>query len=82
MSKDKNEEALIKRLLSIYIPPKFIQAIIISTNNYEQKMIEIGNKNKKIKNKDKWNYCHHMPILPLLGDNHRLPLLHMDKRFI
>ena len=22
-----------------------------------------------------------MPMLPLLGDNHRLPLLHMDKRF-
>ena len=36
----------------------------------------------KIKNKDKWNYCHHRPILPLLGANHRLPLLHKDKSFI
>ena len=23
-----------------------------------------------------------MPMLPLLGDNHRLPLLYMDKPFI
>ena len=45
-------------------------------------MIEIGNKNGKIKNKDKCNYCHHFPIFPLLGSNCRLPLLHMDKRFI
>ena len=45
-------------------------------------MIEIGNENEKNKYNDKWNYCHHMPILPLLGDNHRLPLLHMNKRFI
>ena len=41
-------------------------------------MIEIGNENKKIKNKDKWNYCNHMHILTFLGDNNRLPLLHMD----
>ena len=45
-------------------------------------MIEIGNENKKIKKKDNWNYCHHMPILPLLGGNHRLPLLHMSKSLI
>ena len=45
-------------------------------------MIEIGNDNKKIKNKDKWNYFHHMSILPLLGDNRRLPLLNTNKSFI
>ena len=45
-------------------------------------MIEVGNENKKIKNKDRWNYCHHMPMLPLLGANHCLPLLHMSKCFI
>ena len=44
-------------------------------------MIEIGNENKK-KNKDKCNNCDHMPILPLLGDNHRLLVLHMAKCFI
>ena len=45
-------------------------------------MIEIGKENEKIKNKGKWYYCHHMRIFPFWGDNHRLPLLHMDKQFI
>ena len=45
-------------------------------------MIETGNDNKKIKNKDKWNYCHHMPIFTLLEADYCLPLLHMTKRFI
>ena len=45
-------------------------------------MIEVGNENEKIKNKDRWNYCHHMPISPLLGANNCLPLLHRAKIFI
>ena len=45
-------------------------------------MIEFWNENKKIKNKYRWNYCHHMHMLLLLGDNHRIPLLHIAKRFI
>ena len=45
-------------------------------------MIAVGKENKKIKNKDRWNCCHHMPMLPLLGDNHPLSLLHMARRFI
>ena len=31
-------------------------------------------REQKIKNKDRWNYCRHMPMLPLLGDNHCLTL--------
>ena len=45
-------------------------------------MKEVEKENKKIKNRDGWNYFHHMPILPLLGDNNHLPLFHMAKRFI
>ena len=45
-------------------------------------MIAVGNDNKKIKNKYRRNYCHRMPMLPLLGKNYLLPLLHMAKRFI
>ena len=45
-------------------------------------MIAVGNKNKNVKNKDRWNYCHHMTMLLLFWDNHRLPLLHMAERFI
>ena len=44
-------------------------------------MIKIVNNSKKMKIYN-WKYCHHFPILPLLGDNHRLLLLHKDKRFI
>ena len=45
-------------------------------------MIKVGKKTKRIKNKDRWNYRHNMPMLSLLGANHRLPLFHMAKRFI
>ena len=45
-------------------------------------MIEVGNENKKIRNKDRCNYFHNMPMLSLLGENHRLPLFHTDKHFI
>ena len=44
-------------------------------------MLEVDNY-KKTKNKDIWNYCHHMPMLLLLGANHCLPLIHMAKHFI
>ena len=44
-------------------------------------MTEIVKNKKKIK-KNRWNYCHHFPILPLLGANHSLPLLHMATRFL
>ena len=45
-------------------------------------MISVGNENKTIKNKYRYNYCHHMSMLSLLGENHRLPLFHMAKPFI
>ena len=45
-------------------------------------MIAVGNEKKTINDKDGWNYCHHMPMLSLLGWDHHLPLLHMAKRFI
>ena len=51
-------------------------------NTYEQEMIEVDNKNERIRNKDIWNSCNHMPMFPLLGANHRLLLLNMKKRFI
>ena len=45
-------------------------------------MIAVRNENKQNKNKDRWNYCHRMHILSLLGGNHRLPFFRMAKRFI
>ena len=45
-------------------------------------MIELGNKNEKIKNKDRCNYCHQFPILTFLGDNHHLTLLYIAKTIL
>ena len=78
--KDKTEEALIIRLLSKHFLLKVIQAVIFSVYNYNQDMIAAWKEKKE--EKDIWNYCHHIPMLPLLGTNHRLPLLHMAKHFI
>ena len=82
LSKYKTEESLIIRMLDKTLSLKVIQSVIFSINTYEHNMIAVGNKNKNIKNKYRWNYCHHMPILPLLRANHLLPLLHKAKRFI
>ena len=82
ISKDLKKEALITRLFAINFAVRVIQAVIISINAYEQKLIEIGKENENFKNRDKWNYFHHMPILLLFGASHCLPLLYMSKRFI
>ena len=34
-------------------------------------------EDRKNKNKDRWKYCHHLPILPFFGANHCLFLLNM-----
>ena len=39
-------------------------------------------KRIKINKLVKCNRCHHFPILPLLGVNHRLPILNMYKNFV
>ena len=36
----------------------------------------------KTPSKYKWEYCDVIPLLPLLGVNHRQPLLHMSKIFV
>ena len=37
---------------------------------------------RKNQKQDRWDYFHLMPMLPLLGTNHHLWLLHMAKDFI
>ena len=36
---------------------------------------------RKIPRKDKWGYCDDIPLLPLLGSGHHLPLFLMSKHF-
>ena len=45
-------------------------------------MIAVGYENQKNESRDRWNFCHHMPMLLLLWTNHSLPLFHMAKTFI
>ena len=69
-------------MLAKKISLKLIQSAISSIDTYKQDIISVGNENKKIAVKDRWNYCNHMPMISLLGANHCLPLFHMAKSFI
>ena len=80
MSESDIEEAHIERLLAKHSPIKVIQSSISTVNTCKQKIIEYE-KIIKSNNQDKWNYCHHYPILPLLGVNHCLPPLHTSSNF-
>ena len=77
IGKDKTKEPLISSLLAKKFSLKVTEAVILSINTYKQDITAVGNEDKKIKNKGRWNYFHHMPMLSLLGANHRLPLFHM-----
>ena len=76
------EEDVINSLLAKNFLLKLIQAVILSIYTHKQNIISVGNENKKNPFKEKWNHCNYMPMLSLLGKNHRLPLSHMDKRLI
>ena len=39
-----------------------IKSVILSIDTYKQDMIEVGNENQKIRNKDRWNHCNHIPM--------------------
>ena len=69
-------------LLAKTIAVTLIKAVILSIYTYEQDILEVGDENKKVQNRDRWNHCCHMPIQSLLGNNHHLPCFHMAKRFI
>ena len=43
------EEYIVNRLLAINFSLKVIQEVIFSINTYEQDIIVVGNKNKKMK---------------------------------
>ena len=81
-SESKVEQAHIEHLLAKDFPIEFIQSIIIKVHTCEHKMIEFGKENKKINYQDKWNYYHHFSILPFLGVNLCLTLLHMSNKFV
>ena len=44
-----------------------------------EKMIELAKEKKKNLAKDKWELPSVIPLIPIVGFNHRLPTLHMSK---
>ena len=46
------------------------------------KMIESEKDNKKVQAKDKWEIIAIIPLIPIVGVNHRLPILHTSKRMV
>ena len=55
---------------------------MITIENHEKYILSVGYYNKKNQTQDKWNHLNLMHIQYLLGTNHRLPLSHMDERYI
>ena len=63
----------------MHFPIKVVYYVIRTFSLCEQKIIEFEKKNTA---KDKWKYCDVIQLLPLLGVNYCLPLLHMSKQFV
>ena len=51
-------------------------------DNHEKKILAVGQENKKIETKGKWNQLNLIDIQYLLENNCRLSLSHMGKSFI
>ena len=61
---------------------KVIDLVMFDIDNHEKDILAVGYENKTIETKDKWNQLNLMEIQSLLGNNHRLPLSHIDKSCI
>ena len=59
---------------------KLIKSDILSIDTYEQDILSVGDKRKKIK--EEYNNCNHMTMLSFFSDSHCLPLFHMAKSII
>ena len=75
----KEEEALIKRLMSMNFKDRVMQYVIDIVTSCGGEMIELEKENIKVPGKDKWEKLSIIPLMPLVGLNHRQPILHMSK---
>ena len=78
-SKNETEEDLISSLLAQKIPQSKSSSHFLHWTLQTRHDRSWEREHTK---KYRWNYCHLLPMLSLLGANHRLPLFHMGKRFI
>ena len=51
-------------------------------DKHEKQILVVGYENKKKESKDKWNQLNILGMQYLLGNNCRLPILHMSKSYI
>ena len=80
INKTKEEEVLIKKLMSVNFQKKVIHYVICTVTSCSKKE-RIGKKIKK-ETKYIWETLHVIPLLPLIGANHRQPLLYTSKRMV
>ena len=65
--------------MSTNFPIKSIQYVIGTISSWDRKMIELGGKTPSKHNSE---YCDVILLLPLVGVNNYLTLLHMSKTFV
>ena len=69
---------LLLKLISL----KVIYLVLFNIENHEKEILSVDYKNKIIETKDKCNQINLLDIQSLLGNNFRMPLLHMSKSYI
>ena len=80
--KSKLEEYFRNILLAKKIPLKVIKAVLFTVDNHEKDTYHLVTITKQFKHKTKWSQLNLMHVQSILGNNHRLPLSHMDKSYI
>ena len=61
---------------------KFIKYVIGIVTSRKEKMIELEKNKIKLPGKDIWETLDIIPLMPLLGANHRQPILNTSKRMV
>ena len=78
----KEEEASIERSITMNFQYHVIQSVIDIVSLCGRKMIELAKEKKKNPEKDKWELPAVIPLMPIVGVNNRLPVLHLSKRMV
>ena len=61
---------------------KVINLVLFNIDQYEKEVLAVHYIKERIETKDKWNQMNILNMKSMLGDNCRMPLLHMSKSYI
>ena len=78
----QSHEKIRNRLLLKRFSLKVIDLVLSNIDQYEKEIWAVDYINKKIETKDEWNQINVLNMHSMLGDNCRMPLLHMSKSYI